>query len=243
MSQNGLGSSLPLLFGEKKNPIPSTRSSNISHSEASTDSFDLVESPLVTEEDALAAQEGSERLRIQAEARLALQVRAVDPSTQPLDRRTQMAELQDCITKLSLKSDPATSALPTGASCPGVEADTTMADAPAMEASTPKPEGTAQTVEGKSRPHTDRNERGQDHAPGGGHPIGPGAQTPDRAKRWRAGSKGVPLGTPRWRRRFAWSRTPDVKFQIFPDSFPSIPHSIAKLLRGTWPNSGAASTI
>ena len=45
------GSSLPLLFGEKRYPIP-TRSSNMSHS---TDSFDLVESALVTEEDALAA--------------------------------------------------------------------------------------------------------------------------------------------------------------------------------------------
>ena len=61
----------------------------MSHSEASTDFFDLVESALVTEEDALAAQKESERLRIQeAEARLALQVRAVDPSTQPLDLRT-----------------------------------------------------------------------------------------------------------------------------------------------------------
>ena len=56
---------LALLFGEKRFPIPSTRSLNMSHSEASADSFDLVESALVTEEDALAAQEESERLRNQ----------------------------------------------------------------------------------------------------------------------------------------------------------------------------------
>ena len=84
------GSSLPLFFGENICPIPSTRSSNMSHSEASTYCFDLVELALVTQEDALAAQEEAERLRIQE----ALQVQAVDPSTQPLDLRTQMAELQ-----------------------------------------------------------------------------------------------------------------------------------------------------
>ena len=61
-------------ISEKRFPIPSTRSSNMSHSE-STDSFDLV-----TEEDALAAQEAY--------------------------LRTQMAELQDCITKLSRRQRP-----------------------------------------------------------------------------------------------------------------------------------------
>ena len=70
----------------------------------------------------------------------AREVRAMDPSTQPLDLRNQMLELQgfrsayECLVP--------------------VEADTPMADAPAMEASTPKPEGTSQTVEG-GRPRTD----------------------------------------------------------------------------------------
>ena len=79
MSQNGLPFWLKILdLCPKRKTFSShypSLASTMSRLDASADSFELVDTTFMTEEEAVAAQVESERLRIQeAEARLALQL-------------------------------------------------------------------------------------------------------------------------------------------------------------------------
>ena len=99
----------------------------------------------MTEEDELAAQEDAN-----SGARL-VQVRAVAqrPVLGPQNPDGGASGLRH----EAVKPEPATSALPTGALCPGVEVGTPMPKTPATEATTPKPQGLPDGGRGKPAAH------------------------------------------------------------------------------------------
>ena len=228
MSQNGLPFWLKtsgICLREKQ--IPCFRYTSIvtimAFSEASTDSFELLDATLMTEE-AAAAREESERLRIQ-EARLAQQL-PLGKEVQPSDLTAKMTELQDCIAKLSLLREAAP---PSGAACPGVGGSFTRrsyicdgGEYPDAGWGIPERKGKPAAQELPAGPVRGHGEReGMDNTEIQEN-EGSGSKT--RPMEWFCGESAAI--------RFSQDlgQVGRSKFVMFPDSFPSIPDPLAKQL-------------